>query len=190
MDSPGYPQVIHRLSTGLSTPLRSVCPTSIHSRSIHSFHRPTSPQVLTCCVVGNSLWIPRGIPVDSSRNPQVVHRLMHSVHNPAKTVDQLEDNSRMDVEQLLVLHSCPQFILESSPGHPHAATPYELQVWAKSTVSTAPTTTSVLLLIDLCKKQALWRSSRRSSRPGPRPIRARSGHGTWSGGPAERCGRT
>jgi hypothetical protein len=61
-------------------------------------------------------------------------------------MEELEDGSRMEVEQFSGLHSGPLFILESPAGHPHAATLPELGERPASTESTVPTTTSVLLL--------------------------------------------
>src|SRR5690606_23750421 len=64
---------------------------------VPSFHRRFRAQGLTCPHACERLWIPRGIPVESSRNPPVVLESVHSVHNCRETVEQLEDERWMDV---------------------------------------------------------------------------------------------
>src|SRR5437899_9419054 len=92
-----------------------------------------------CGFLEESLSAPRGIPLFCTG-------FCTCVHNRVIIMEELEDDSRMRLGQIRELHSGPPFILESPSRHPHAATPPCQGIRRDSTESTAPTTTSVLLL--------------------------------------------
>ncbi len=97
------------------------------------------------------MWSPRGIHGLSTDR-------CTGVNNPVNPVEQLEEYSRMNGGQIPNLHRRLRFILESPAGHPHGTTPCDLGKPVQSTDSTAPTTTSVLLIRDLFSKQGVWKS--------------------------------
>jgi hypothetical protein len=158
---------VHRFPTALRTGVGGVCSQAV----IHSSHRRIHPRGLTCGDGRFGMWIPRGVPVESSRNPLLVHVIAHSVHKGPFLRGELEDGSRMSVGQIPAVHSDGPFILETPSGHPHAATRSDLRRWAKSTESTVPTTTAVLLLELLLLKQGVWKVGSgaigRTARTGP-----------------------
>ena len=95
------------------------------------------------------------------------------VHNRVIMMEELEDGSRMSLGQIRGVHNDSMFILESPSRHPHAATPSQQAIRRESTESTAPTTTSVLLLEISLLKQAVWkvgsgRIGKTELRPQPR----------------------
>lgn len=119
--------------------------------------------VPTCDGAGSGLWIPRGIRVDSSRNPP-------GCHHPAPACEQqgesggttrglLEDENGTTSR----VHRRRRFILETPHGHPHAAVRSDLRIRSKSTDSTVPTTTSVLFLEEISSKQGVWKVGRTGS---------------------------
>lgn len=83
----GFP----RLSTGPSTGSVGSWGQVVHMLFIHSFHRLFRPQLLNRDVSVRGLGTTCGFLEDSSRNPQVVHRSMHSVHNWPESGDRVGD---------------------------------------------------------------------------------------------------
>lgn len=117
----------------------------------------TCALAVTCDIAESGLWIPRGVPVESSRNP-------HRYHQAGPACEQLGESGGTTRGQLedgmgttSLLHSHRRFILESPQGHPHATGPPDLRIRPKSTDSTVPTTTSVLLLERILLKQGVWK---------------------------------
>ncbi len=106
-----------------------------------------------CGILEESVWSPRGFLELSTIS-------CTCVNNRVNPVEQLEDHSRMNLGQLRNLHRPLVFILETPHGHPHGTTPPEQRIRAQSTESTAPTTTSVLLIRDLSSKQGVWKVGR------------------------------
>lgn len=106
-----------------------------------------------CGILEESVWSPRGFLELSTIS-------CTCVNNRVNPVEQLEDHSRMNLGQLRNLHRPLAFILETLHGHPHGTTPPEQRIRAQSTESTAPTTTSVLLIRDLSSKQGVWKVGR------------------------------
>jgi hypothetical protein len=90
-----------------------------------------------CGFLEESVSIPRGIHVLSTS-------LCTDVYNRPSVLEELEDRSRMGLEQFDRVHSRSPFILESPDGHPHGTTPCEQAVPADSTESTAPNIAVVL----------------------------------------------
>ncbi len=71
------PRGFHRLSTELRTALgRNLC-TSYSQQLMHRLHTPIHPRGLTSADGRFGLWIPRGLLVRSSRNPPVLHGMVH-----------------------------------------------------------------------------------------------------------------
>lgn len=136
------------------------CAAFMHRQlSTSSTRRSTNTCALavTCDVTESGLWIPRGVPVESSRNP-------HRCHQAGPTCEQLGESGGTTRGQLEdgmgttpPLHSHRRFILESPQGHPHATKRSDLRIRSKSTDSTVPTTTSVLLLERTLLKQGVWK---------------------------------
>lgn len=83
----GFP----RLSTGPSTGSAGWWGQVVHMLLIHSFHRRFRPQLLSSDVPVRGLGTTCGFLEDSSRNPQVVHGSMHSVHNWRESGDRVGD---------------------------------------------------------------------------------------------------
>ncbi len=71
------PRGIPRLSTELPTGLgMNLC--IVHSQPVvHRLHRQIHARGLNSADGRNRVWIPRGVPVSSSRNPPVMHRFLH-----------------------------------------------------------------------------------------------------------------
>ncbi|NQE68524.1 hypothetical protein NG2371_02987 [Nocardia gamkensis] len=106
-----------------------------------------------CGILEESVWSPRGFLELSTIS-------CTCVNNRVNPVEQLEDHSRMNLGQLRNLHRPLPFILETLHGHPHGTMHPEQRIRAQSTESTAPTTTSVLLIRDLSSKQGVWKVGR------------------------------
>lgn len=116
-----------------------------------------SVRIRPCGFLEESVWSPRGILELSTIS-------CTCVHNRVNTVEQLEERSRMNPGQPPNLHRRRVFILETLRRHPHGTTPPEQRFRPQSTESTAPTTTSVLLIRDLSSKQDVWKVGRAAHR--------------------------
>ncbi len=103
-----------------------------------------------CGFLEESVWSPRGFLELSTIS-------CTCVNNWVNQVEQLEERSRMNPGQPGSLHRRRVFILETPRGHPHGTTPCDQRIRPQSTESTAPTTTSVLLIRDLSSKQGVWK---------------------------------
>ncbi len=112
-----------------------------------------SVRIGPCGILEESVWSPRGFLELSTIS-------CTCVNNRVNPVEQLEERSRMNRGQLRNLHRRLVFILETLRGHPHGTTPPEQRFRPQSTESTAPTTTSVLLIRDLSSKQGVWKVGR------------------------------
>ena len=125
------PRGFHRLSTELRTALgRNLC-TSYSQQLVHRLHTLIRPRGLTCEDGRFGLWIPRGLHVRSSRNPPVLHGLVHMCAQQGdydgRTRGWLEDEpgtdswspQRLDVHPRVTLSTSPcrhAFSAGDSPG--------------------------------------------------------------------------
>ncbi|MQY22985.1 hypothetical protein NRB20_61090 [Nocardia sp. RB20] len=113
------PRGIHRLSTELPTALgRNLC--TGHSQGlVHRLHRRIHPRGLTCADDLFGLWIPRGIHVRSSRNPPVLHGMVHMCAQPGdhdgRTRGWLEDGPGTDSRRPQRLSVHPRVTRSTSP---------------------------------------------------------------------------
>ncbi len=110
-------------------------------------------RIRPCGILEEFVWSPRGFLELSTVS-------CTRVNNWVNPVEQLEERSRMNLEQPVNLHRRLVFILETPRGHPHGTTPADQWIRPQSTESTAPTTTSVLLIRDLSSKQGVWKVGR------------------------------
>lgn len=95
-----------------------------------------------CGFLEESVWSPRGI-------HRFISRGGSGVENSPEVVEQLEDDSRMNLGQISGVHSRVPFILETLHGHPHGTTRSDLRIRANSTDSTVPITTAISSLEEI-----------------------------------------
>lgn len=129
-----------------------------------------SVRIRPCGILEESVWSPRGFLELSTIS-------CTCVNNRVNPVEQLEERSRMNRGQPENLHRRRVFILETPPGHPHGTTPPEQRIRPQSTESTAPTTTSVLLIRDLSSKQGVWKLGTAASASQPLPVHSKDDTG-------------
>lgn len=120
------PRGIHQLSTELPTALgRNLC-TSYSQPLVHRLHTLIHPRGLTSADARFGLWIPRGLLVRSSRNPPVLHVMVHMCaqqgDHDGRTRGWLEDGPGTDSPrpQRLAVH--PRDTRSTSPCR-HASLP-------------------------------------------------------------------